>query len=425
MKRLIATLVLSAVGLGLGARSARAVPVTTSFTARIADAGGPIDGLVNLSFKIYDAPAGGTMIWEETHAGVAADQGLVFVALGGVSPATNGLDASVFDGGDRYLEISVNGDVQSPRVPMLSVPYAVHAATADTLGDLGPGDVARANHDHDGRYLRQGSSLLCGSGQLVQSINASTGNVTCAAGYGDSDAVAAMGSSTNGNSLNHARYADAEAVAAMGSLSNGNPFRHNRYTNNEAVAAMGAPSNGNSLNHARYTNSEAVTAMGSQSNSNPLRHARYSDGEAVSAVTSQLGSHFMTYGPVDFFQSNAKLACVLPGSYCKTNGGGTFTVYVSMRIPGPAILDSVECQVLDNDATAGYDIDLTVFHGTAPIGSAKTVGAASSSQALKVSGLNQQLNIDARGPTFRIRMPAANVAMYAYRCIASYRPTAL
>ena len=425
MKRLITIFALALFGLGVGARQAGAVPVTTGFTARIADANGPVDGLVNLSFKIYDAPTGGTMIWEEMHTGVLADQGLVFVALGGISPSTNGLDASVFDGGARFLEVSVNGDVQSPRVPMLSVPYAVHAATADTLGDLGPGDVARADHNHDGRYLRLGSSLACASGQSVQSINGSTGNVSCAAGYGDSDAVSAMGAAGNGNSLNHVRYADSEAVSAMGAQSNSNPLRHNRYTNNEAVAAMGSTSAGNSLNHVRYSNSEAVSAMGGKTDGNPLNHARYSDSEAIAAVTNKLGGHYMTYGPVDFIQSNSKLSCVLPGSYCKTSGSGTFTIYVSMRIPGPAILDSVECQVLDNDQTAGYDIDLTVFHGTTSLGTAKTTGAQASSQAIAVSGINQQLNIDARGPTFRLRLPAANVTMYAYRCIAHYRPTSL
>lgn len=425
MKRLITTFALALLGLGIGVGQAAAVPVTTGFTARIADASGPIDGLVNLSFKIYDAPTGGTMIWEEMHTGVLADQGLVFVALGGISPSTNGLDASVFDGGGRFLEVSVNGDVQSPRVPMLSVPYAVHAATADTLGDLGPGDVARANHNHDGRYLRLGSSLSCGTGQSVRSINGSTGNVSCAAGYGDSDAVAAMGSKSNGNSLNHARYTNSEAVAAMGSPSSNNTLNHVRYTNSEAVAAMGSTSNGNSLNHARYSNSEAVAAMGSVSNSNPLRHNRYSDSEAVAAITNNLGSKFMTYGPVDFFQSNSSLSCSLPGLYCKTKGSGTFTIYVSMRIPGPAILDSVECMVYDNDPTAGYDISLAVFHGSTTLGKTSTSGASSSTQTIAVKNLNKQLNIDARGPTFRLIMPAANVTMTAYRCIAHYRPTAL
>jgi len=448
MKRLITMFALALFGLGIGARQAGAVPVTTGFTARIADANGPIDGLVNLSFKIYDAPTGGTMIWEEMHAGVSADQGLVFVALGGVAPSTNGLDASVFDGGERFLEITVNGDVQSPRVPMLSVPYAVHAATADTLGDLGPGDVARANHNHDGRYLRLGSSLACGSGQLVQSINGSTGNVSCAAGYGDSDAVAAMGAAGNGNSLNYVRYSNSEAVAAMGGKANGNPLNHARYSNAEAVAAMGAASSGNSLNHVRYSNSEAVAAMGSKTdgnplnharyadseavaamgslaNSNPLRHNRYRDSEAIAAVTGNLGSKFMTYGPVDFFQSNSSLSCVLPGLYCKTKGSGTFTIYVSMRIPGPAILDSVECMVYDNDQTAGYDISLTVFHGSATLGKTSTSGASSTTQTIAVKNLNKQLTIDARGPTFRLIMRAASVTMTAYRCIAHYRPTAL
>ncbi len=151
-RRLIQSALLGALALGWLAGPARAVPVTTGFTARIQDASGPIDGPVNLSFAIYDRATGGTLIWQETHTGVTADQGLVFVSLGSVSPSTNGLDESVFTGDAMFLEVSVNGDVQSPRVPILSVPYAVHAATADRLGTLAPGDVALANHNHDSRY---------------------------------------------------------------------------------------------------------------------------------------------------------------------------------------------------------------------------------------------------------------------------------
>lgn len=152
MRRVTLFTATSLAALCMLATSALAVPVTTSFTARITDGSGPINGNVNLNFKIFTAASGGTMQWEETHTGVTADNGLVFVNLGSIAPTTNGLDATVFTGGDMWLEISIDNNAQSPRLPIGSVPYAVHASTADTLGSLAPADVALSTHNHDADY---------------------------------------------------------------------------------------------------------------------------------------------------------------------------------------------------------------------------------------------------------------------------------
>lgn len=148
MKRLIASV--AAVAALCTAADAFAVPSTTSFTARVSDATGPVDGAVTLRFRIFNAASGGTEMWAETHNDVTADAGLVSVVLG--SQPGNGLDSSVFTGNTMYLEITVNSDVMSPRLPILSVPYAVRAATAGRLGTLRPSDVALASHNHDSSY---------------------------------------------------------------------------------------------------------------------------------------------------------------------------------------------------------------------------------------------------------------------------------
>jgi hypothetical protein len=179
------TIAATVLGLSLAlASEAIAVPVTTSFTARIEDGNGPVNGLVNLNFKIYDAATAGTMVWEEMHTGVSANTGLVYVALGSIAPTTNGLDQTVFTGGARFLEVTVNGDIQSPRVPILSVPYAVRAATADALGSLAPADVSLRTHNHSGVYATASHThpLTC---TTVQASGAAGALVyaNCAAGY--------------------------------------------------------------------------------------------------------------------------------------------------------------------------------------------------------------------------------------------------
>jgi hypothetical protein len=135
------------------ASHAIATPATVTFTGRVSDASGPLSGPVDLDFSIYTAPTGGALLWEESHAAVDAEGGLVFVNLGSIDP----LDGEVFDGSRVFLEISVNGAEQSPRLPINSVPYATRAErsasaaeadTAATLGELAPADVALADHTH-------------------------------------------------------------------------------------------------------------------------------------------------------------------------------------------------------------------------------------------------------------------------------------
>ncbi len=148
MKRLALLATSAFAALGLMAADAIAVPDTVSFTGRVSDGNGPIDGTVNLGFQIYTAPTGGTLMWEETYSGVSASNGLVYVNLGSQDP----LDTAVFTGADVYLQVIVNGTNQSPRVPINSVPYALSAETAATLGTLTPAQVALSSHNHDASY---------------------------------------------------------------------------------------------------------------------------------------------------------------------------------------------------------------------------------------------------------------------------------
>ncbi len=126
----------------LGVSPASAVPGTMGFSARIADASGPVDGSVSIEVKIWDALSGGAEQWSETHSTTASD-GVVHVQLGGSTPL-----AGTFDGSDRYLELWIEGERQEPRVKIGSVPYSVAAGTAERLGTLEPSDVALAGHGH-------------------------------------------------------------------------------------------------------------------------------------------------------------------------------------------------------------------------------------------------------------------------------------
>ena len=106
-----------------------AVATTVNYQGHLADSNGnPLNDTVSLTFAIYDAETGGNVIWgPETHAAVDVQDGLFSVGLGTIQP----LSADVWTGGDRYLEITVDGQTLSPREPIRAVPFAQMAGELD------------------------------------------------------------------------------------------------------------------------------------------------------------------------------------------------------------------------------------------------------------------------------------------------------
>lgn len=105
---------------------------TINYQGRLADSGGnPINDTVSLSFSVYDAAENGNLIWgPESHSAVSVSDGLFNVGLG--SQTTNGIPTNIWNG-DRYLEISVDGEALSPREEVRSVPFAMVANEALTV----------------------------------------------------------------------------------------------------------------------------------------------------------------------------------------------------------------------------------------------------------------------------------------------------
>jgi len=84
------------------------------------DMGDPIDGVVSVTFSIYDVDTGGTPLWTETQS-VTLSEGIFNVHLGDISP----IPEDLFNDADRYLGTKVGADAEmTPRVQMASVGYA-------------------------------------------------------------------------------------------------------------------------------------------------------------------------------------------------------------------------------------------------------------------------------------------------------------
>lgn len=126
--------------IALLAGTAGAAPGSMSFSGRLSTSEGPVNGAVTVKFSIFPDPMVGTAVWTDTIS-LTADQGLVFAALG--RPG-NLLDARVFSGADMFLEIVVQDETLTPRLPIHSIPYAIRSSgadSADKLGTLAPADV--------------------------------------------------------------------------------------------------------------------------------------------------------------------------------------------------------------------------------------------------------------------------------------------
>ncbi len=177
MTRSLFSLALAACAFALASATALAsVPTTIGFSARLVDerSGDPVEGAHRISFEIFTADVAGTSVWQEGRE-VTIEDGLLLTDIGSSRP----LDSTVFDGRKLWLEIKVDDVKMEPRMPLDSVPYAVHAASADSVGGLEADD------------LQKRISNQCTTGNFIIGVNAD-GTVVCApdlSGSGDVTAV--------------------------------------------------------------------------------------------------------------------------------------------------------------------------------------------------------------------------------------------
>lgn len=128
------------------------------YQARLTDptTGTPREGLVTMTFSIYDTATGGVPLWTETKDITAAD-GLINTLLGD----TTAFPPNLFDGRELWLGITVAPDTEAiPRQLIASVAYAKRAeeaGNADTLDGQHASDLASAVHDHDAASVNTGT----------------------------------------------------------------------------------------------------------------------------------------------------------------------------------------------------------------------------------------------------------------------------
>ena len=128
----------------------------------------PVNSAVLMTFRLYDASSGGSLLWTEIQPSVTVANGSFNATLGLVTPIGLPFDAPY------WLTVTVNADGEmSPRQALSASPYAFRALSLDgaatVLGSQVSGTIANA--------ALPASPSLGGNLTLVDPSTASAGNV--------------------------------------------------------------------------------------------------------------------------------------------------------------------------------------------------------------------------------------------------------
>ena len=114
-----------------------AVPQTLSQQGRLMDnAGSALDGMHNLTFRIFESPSATTSLWTESLS-VFFENGYYNVVLG--SDISNPLDVAVFEQDPLYLELQLNNE--SPFLPRQKLHSQTYAQIAKKATSVEGGSV--------------------------------------------------------------------------------------------------------------------------------------------------------------------------------------------------------------------------------------------------------------------------------------------
>ena len=116
------------------AASSAVVPRVIKFSGVLTDTNNkPLTGTVGVTFSLYQEAQGGAPLWVETQNVTPDKTGHYSVMLG--SASTQGLPGSAFASGEaRWLGVQAQGQAEQPRTVLMSVPYALKALDAETIG---------------------------------------------------------------------------------------------------------------------------------------------------------------------------------------------------------------------------------------------------------------------------------------------------
>ena len=151
--------------------STTSVPNLIRYGGTLKDAQGAAvsSATTGVTFAVYPQQDGGAPVWMETQ-NVTTDAGGNYSVLLGSTTAA-GLPADLFSQEEqRWLGVQVQGQPEQPRVLLVSVPYALKAHEAETLGGKTISDFVLANgvNSKDNNNTSQAGSSTTNPAQSTQ-----------------------------------------------------------------------------------------------------------------------------------------------------------------------------------------------------------------------------------------------------------------
>jgi hypothetical protein len=126
--------------------------------------------LIGVTFALYGEETGGAPLWLETQSLQVDSAGHYTVLLGATK--SEGLPLDVFTSGQaQWLGVKQDGQAEQPRVMLLSVPYALKAADAETFGGKPPSAYAPAPSSETSSTLGTASTAVGSSGPQKSSAS--------------------------------------------------------------------------------------------------------------------------------------------------------------------------------------------------------------------------------------------------------------
>jgi N-acetylneuraminic acid mutarotase len=175
------------------------VPPLMKFSGVLSDGNGkPLAGTVGVTFSLYKDEQGGSPLWLENQ-NVQPDKGGHYSVMLG-STTGQGLPADLFTSGEaRWVGVQPQGQPEEPRVLLLSVPYAIKAMDAQTIGGLPPSAFMLAAPSSRGStVVTAGSPPTGGTGTMnyIPIWTDSTGDLGNSVLYQTSGGMVGIGTTT-------------------------------------------------------------------------------------------------------------------------------------------------------------------------------------------------------------------------------------
>lgn len=160
------------------------VPQTLSYQGRLLRSdGSPESGVMNITFGFYADATSDVSLWSETQ-GVTLTDGFYAVNLGSVTP----VPSTLFDGSDRYLQITIGGSALAPRQRVASAPYALMAGVAKSLAAGNASYIQnQTGTPQTGAFNIIGAAAIAGTGSISSAGTAVTGSGTDFTVLGEGD----------------------------------------------------------------------------------------------------------------------------------------------------------------------------------------------------------------------------------------------